>query len=289
MRFREEALLNGWGFVSERWSVFRDISSHKFLQGCPIRHLLPSTTAPRCTMRLLQPRHTWCQFRHVFRRQLTTGPATFAQIRRELLGRQIPAKKEMVTEVRSEQLWQSITGLDVARNKVVYISHAKDNHKLLPQGHHLLYMAPTYHSSLLLPDGNDQTHAPGPPFTRRLWASGSVSFTPDWKTCMLLCRSRLLHCEESIVDVRLKSVPRADETSPSAAIGAGDKIFVDIARRYTMVSEYPPREIMTVINETRTLCFMTPRTADEVKADLEQLGDKLVKGTLVDYLVIFNM
>jgi hydroxyacyl-ACP dehydratase HTD2-like protein with hotdog domain len=46
----------------------------------------------------------------------------------------------------------------------------------IPPGYHLIYFTPANLESSLGPDGTDQTYNAPPPFTRRMWAGGSMQW-----------------------------------------------------------------------------------------------------------------
>ncbi|KAM7195941.1 mesaconyl-C4 hydratase [Naviculisporaceae sp. PSN 640] len=54
-----------------------------------------------------------------------------------------------------------------------------DQGTVIPPCYHLVYFTPSDLESDLGPDGTDQPFAPGPPFTRRMWAGGRVRWNPD--------------------------------------------------------------------------------------------------------------
>lgn len=58
---------------------------------------------------------------------------------------------------------------------------------LLPPGYHLTYFTPTLPTAALSHDGTDGTFNPAPPFTRRMWAGG----------CMTWSRNKLVVGEEA--------------------------------------------------------------------------------------------
>ncbi|KAM3081005.1 prephenate dehydratase [Clarireedia jacksonii] len=97
-------------------------------------------------------------------------------------------------------------------------AQASNDPSRLPQSHHLVYLNPQVPSSELLPDGTDRLHSPGTPFTRRMWAGGSVTFNNLENHQLLLNNTRAV-CIERIVDVTVKGA-------------AGDEsVFVNIERR----------------------------------------------------------
>ncbi|KAM7182675.1 hypothetical protein V8F33_014113 [Rhypophila sp. PSN 637] len=50
---------------------------------------------------------------------------------------------------------------------------------IVPPGYHLVYFTPSDFESDLGCDGTDQPFAPGPPFTRRMWAGGRIQWYPE--------------------------------------------------------------------------------------------------------------
>ena len=49
----------------------------------------------------------------------------------------------------------------------------------IPPGHHLIYFTPSSLPESLGVDGTDTTFSPDPPFTRRMWAGGALTWSPD--------------------------------------------------------------------------------------------------------------
>ncbi|KAL1868431.1 hypothetical protein VTK73DRAFT_3670 [Phialemonium thermophilum] len=96
----------------------------------------------------------------------------------------------------------------------------------MPLGHHTVYFPPQMPASRLSPDGADRDHAPGPPFVRRLWAGGSLVFSPGWEERMRLDGRRAV-CVETVGEPVVKS-----RGGGSRSAGAGDKVLVSVVRRY---------------------------------------------------------
>lgn len=232
------------------------------------------------------------------RRTITTAPGTFANIRYELLARPpkcyydylTPTNSHLLSVTLADQLaplqarrpYPPPTSSDLDHWTLPKVHHRGGDAAAqpLPQGHHLVYFPPTHPSSALLADGTDADHWPGPPFTRRLWAGGSVSFAPHWADQLLLDKRRAA-CVERVEDVRLTwTRPAAaapadgagDDGGSAAFQAAGDKVFVDVVRRYGWVG--PEEDVMggrevvrrvegdPAIVERRTLVFL-PGKADE--------------------------
>ena len=49
----------------------------------------------------------------------------------------------------------------------------------VPPGHHLIYFTPSSLPESLGVDGTETTFSPDPPFTRRMWAGGALTWNPD--------------------------------------------------------------------------------------------------------------
>lgn len=114
----------------------------------------------------------------------------------------------------------------------------------LPQGHHLVYHPIQKPPSQLWPDGADPDHSPGPPFSRRLWAGGELSFRPGWARRLLL-DGRAWCCREELGEVEVKG------------IGTRQKVFVPVWRRYRLGHDTvaAPDEDWDIV-ERRTLVFV---------------------------------
>jgi hydroxyacyl-ACP dehydratase HTD2-like protein with hotdog domain len=95
----------------------------------------------------------------------------------------------------------------------------------LPLGHHLVHFPPQVLSSDILPDGTDKLHWPGPPFTRRLWTGGSLSFNRN-ASFGLHTNNMSAMCKEEITNVWTKG-----------QVG-DEKVFVAIRRRIGGFGEY---------------------------------------------------
>ncbi|KXJ94707.1 hypothetical protein Micbo1qcDRAFT_159969, partial [Microdochium bolleyi] len=121
----------------------------------------------------------------------------------------------------------------------------------MPQGHHLVYFPTPIQPALLEPDGTDPYHSPGGPFTRRVWASGSIDFSRD----KLELDSSPAVCVETIEKVEAKG--GGDET----------KILVHILRRYmpydkTQKSRFNPNDT-NCLTETRVLALMKAKRPEK--------------------------
>lgn len=227
-------------------------------------------------MRLIVPlRATWRQLTP--KRRITTKPATFANIKYELLNRPAWVHLDRLNPGNQILLGVSLNDSlpDEAKIPTRRDGSHWDTHRLL-QGSHLAYCPPHHASSSLLPDGTDADHSPGAPFTRRLWAGGSVVFerNPD----VPLTGDEAV-CTETVTDVRLAGAPPGEEASTGNTPGAGEKIYVDVLRAY----EWGPKRSAgadhpSSIQERRTLCFMTPKTAEEARKDVENPHRRAIRG-----------
>lgn len=135
----------------------------------------------------------------------------------------------------------------------------------MPPGHHLVYFPPQVTISDLLPDGTDILHTPGPPFNRRVWAGGRITFPgPNGHAKNLQFDGQRAVCVEKIDNVDVRG-PKGDE-----------KIFVTIDRRFTLVNENEDEAQIRarvagndreMIVEKRTLCFMPDYTESANQPD----------------------
>ncbi|KAM3521661.1 hypothetical protein MY4038_008949 [Beauveria bassiana] len=144
----------------------------------------------------------------------------------------------------------------------------------LPQGHHLVYFPIQTAPSQLAPDGADMDHSPGTHYSRRLWAGGEVTFrnndTDEEMSSRsghggLVLNSQPWTCTETIGDVRVKDPGHALSSSSSSSTRGGEKVFVDVWRRYAL--GHPANQETNLpwsIEERRTLVFMNP--GDDVEA-----------------------
>ncbi|KAF2218272.1 hypothetical protein BDZ85DRAFT_208437 [Elsinoe ampelina] len=114
----------------------------------------------------------------------------------------------------------------------------------LPIPHHLLYFEPTLPAPQLLPDGTNPAHSPGAPFHRRMWAGGSVTYSP---TAPLLLNGARAVCIEGIRSATVKGLPPQE------------KVFVSIERRLAPL----------LPAETQALAALPPSASDSTIAQIE--------------------
>lgn len=151
----------------------------------------------------------------------------------------------------------------------------------LPQGHHLVYFPPTVPPQGLNPeDGTDNLHSPGPPFVRRLWAGGSLSFNPALRQQLDLSNGRVV-CVEGVRNVTVKGLEE------------DQKVFVDIdrciraldgeedgeaaAERDWLADGADLKERFSIV-ERRTLVFMKKKSPEMASRDALKV-DRVVKRT----------
>lgn len=159
----------------------------------------------------------------------------------------------------------------------------------LPQGHHLVYFPPPTPHSELLPDGTDTLHSPGPPFARRLWAGGSLSFNSDISTNLSLDGSRAA-CVEGIRNVTFKQGAAEDQL----------KVFVQIERRIGLVGAKGDGQVamsdedikqrflpqgehdfgLSAVLERRDLVFMSKKSDAEAKENIDR-AERVIKRTYI--------
>ncbi|KAL8791493.1 MAG: hypothetical protein Q9213_000110 [Squamulea squamosa] len=167
-----------------------------------------------------------------------------SQLKNQLISRKLPELYDDCTKIRSDLL-------DATLHDV--LPHQKKgggkSGKCMPQPYHLIYFPTPTRLSSLYPDGTDAIHAPGPPFTRRMWAGGDITFDDH-----LNFRSTRFRCKESITDVNIKGNEGEEKiyVSIRRRIGFGTS---DLARHCNSISEFEDP-----IVENRKLVFMRDRS-----------------------------
>ncbi|RAL08378.1 uncharacterized protein BO97DRAFT_354162 [Aspergillus homomorphus CBS 101889] len=133
----------------------------------------------------------------------------------------------------------------------------------LPPGHHLVYFPPQVPLSQLLPDGTDILHYPGYPFTRRLWAGGTVRFPA---TRDLLLDGRRAVCIETIRDVLVKGQTGEEKVTVRVERRIGTvqegENYGKIRDRIWKEEEADPGH--SSIIEHRNLVFMREKTPEQL-------------------------
>ncbi|KAF6223366.1 hypothetical protein HO133_000208 [Letharia lupina] len=131
--------------------------------------------------------------------------------------------------------------------------------------HHLVYFPFVPPPYLLLPDGTDSWHSPGPPFTRRLWAGGSMAFVQD-----IQVDGQPFHCNESIADVQI----RGKEGEEKAFVRIERVIFAGLFPGE--LKGQPNRELR--ISEQRSIVFMRDNRPESTPV-VSQSSSKVLKPT----------
>jgi hydroxyacyl-ACP dehydratase HTD2-like protein with hotdog domain len=133
----------------------------------------------------------------------------------------------------------------------------------LPLGHHLVYFGPQSLPSELMPDGTVTDHCPGAPFTRRMWAGGTVRFARRQADAGLRLDRQLAVCVEGVVGEPVIKGAEGEE-----------KVFVELSRKYgyrtveqgdettTLEGLVDEAEASPDIDERRTLVFMREKRDD---------------------------
>ncbi|KAI1755386.1 hypothetical protein F4782DRAFT_403316 [Xylaria castorea] len=229
-------------------------------------------------------------------------------IRAEMLARPPQIHSDMMSSINSHQLTtalseflpeecyanQQISFGELYRPEV--FAHGR---RLVPPGHHFVYFPLQRRGSSLCPDGTDPYHAPrDTPFTRRMWAGGSIQGFRG----LAMGEGHAL-CLERIVDVNVLGSAGAE------------KIFVEVLREYVDLENFkaifglrevtlkpqsdPPEHNLTTtarprdpreydikgITERRTLVFMREPSDEEKKMSLEQEQRIFKAQTKMDYSV----
>ncbi|KFY42033.1 hypothetical protein V495_04688 [Pseudogymnoascus sp. VKM F-4514 (FW-929)] len=139
----------------------------------------------------------------------------------------------------------------------------------LPAGYHLVHFPPP--TVDLLDDGTDDTHFPGKPWVRRMWAGGSIEFSTGHKSKSLIRRPAKLQCVEKITDAVVKGSQE------------NKKVWLDIRRRISLSTANSAKkagltgtEVETemleegAIIERRNLVFMPAKTPAEAIEDVSK-------------------
>jgi hydroxyacyl-ACP dehydratase HTD2-like protein with hotdog domain len=172
----------------------------------------------------------------------------------------------------------------------------RDTEGLLPQGHHLVYFPTLVGDTALLPDGTDQLQWPGLPFTRRLWAGGSIQFNKSASERALkfyngdehvpLPRKRGTEAVsvETIKDVEMKGLPGQEKVYVQIEKRMGYSRFVNQQASASLEQEGlngiqdAERKLwaeeeggngQSLVVEKRTLVFLRPKTVEEANRDIE--------------------
>ena len=231
-----------------------------------LRHAPLSHTAQRCCLRLVHrptsPRYS----------------SNLSHLRDEMVSRRLPYAADYMTPTQTRSLRLTLQSVLPFSSKIIqdqaYRLRYESPSDTLSPTHHLVYFPNVVATSLLLPDGTDSWHSPGPPFTRRMWAGGSMTFFQD-----ILMNGDPYHCSEAIDDVWVKG----DE--------GRENVFVKV-KRTIYAGRYPGelsrarldqriyrRNTGTRMIEDRTLVFMRNRAQDQDQ-DRDQEQDQDQEGSV---------
>ncbi|KAI3344066.1 hypothetical protein F4824DRAFT_442463 [Ustulina deusta] len=223
----------------------------------------------------------------------------FETIRAEMLGRGPRIHLDTMQPTNSDRLTRALADFlpkecyakqQIPERKGVH--RLPHDRPLVPAGHHLMYFTLRPPDSRLCPDGGEAYYSPhGTPFTRRMWAGGSIR---DFRGMVLEPRTAV--CHEQILDVKLQGS------------AGGEKISVEVLREYMTGQDFErrfdeetqkirshddpanprtglplgdtdwdPRQLdLKGITEHRTLVFMREPSLKEKMANLEK-KEKTVK------------
>ncbi|KAL8855206.1 MAG: hypothetical protein Q9221_000112 [Calogaya cf. arnoldii] len=184
---------------------------------------------------------------------------SLSELKNEMTSRKLPDLYDDCSKIRSDLLDATLHDL-----------LPKQGHRIgktrsfMPQAYHLVYFHAATRLSALFPDGTDPLHAPGMPFTRRMWAGGDIAFHDN-----LEFKDRAyFRCNESIKDVEIKG-NEGDE-----------KIFVTIERKVSYLTRRTKGYIrgFDPIVENRNLVFLRERPRPH---DTPASTTKTIKHSLV--------
>jgi hydroxyacyl-ACP dehydratase HTD2-like protein with hotdog domain len=157
----------------------------------------------------------------------STSP-DFEKLKTELLSRRLNYIHDYITPTSSHLLNLSLSDhiptpcqpptFDPSSSSLPASAVFSNLSNKLPQSHHIVYFPPQHPQKLLLPDGTDADHSPGEPFTRRMWAGGSLHFARPSDASLTMSGRRAV-CIEGVRDVTM--VGSKEE----------EKVFVHIERQ----------------------------------------------------------
>ena len=145
---------------------------------------------------------------------------------------------------------------------------------ILPFAYHLVYFNPHIARPFLLPDGTDPAQSPGPPFTRRMWAGGSMTYRHHQQPnhgadSSVRLDSNIYGCVRRFRDIKVRGT-QGDEkifvTMEHAVVG---KALLD---RLTMGEEgWEDGDVYqnAMVREDRTLVFMRERAPGQLPVEQE--------------------
>ncbi|KAI0526575.1 hypothetical protein F5B22DRAFT_641718 [Xylaria bambusicola] len=210
----------------------------------------------------------------------SSSPIDFEAIKAEMLARPVQIHTDSMYATNSRLLTTALADFlpeeCLFELKTPKTSVYLGDTAFVPPGHHLVYFPLELRGSQLCPDGTDPYHSPrGTPFTRRMWAGGSIQ---GFEGLTLDGRGGV--CVERIEDVKVHG-PTGSE-----------KIYVEVLRIYLKQdiltqwqkrasSEFDlPRDLsehgLDGMTERRTLVFMR-ELSDENKLMSMEKKQKVIK------------
>ncbi|KAF2115132.1 hypothetical protein BDV96DRAFT_600264 [Lophiotrema nucula] len=216
----------------------------------------------------------YSQWQRVVRRRYADDaqqPAWFDKLREEMLYRKLPESTESIGEQENMMLSSS---LQQHLPQSYFEPHTAVNKpgvgRLLPLGWHQIHFFNVPRRKQTLPDGSDTLHNPGPPFTRRMWAGGSLHvdvgqyYSPDRG----LRNGETVVCGERISDVQLRGKENEEKLFVTIERKfANRKLFGKAWRGELRAMMDPARaKNEAALVETRTLVFMRDESDEEKRA-----------------------
>lgn len=156
--------------------------------------------------------------------------SSLSHLQEEMISRKLPKIKDYGSATPSRLLRTTL--IDAFGGK----GESPSGILKMVRGYHLIYFPPAATISSLLPDGTDPLHSPGPPFTRRMWAGGDITFHDTIKL-----KGGYMWCRESITNIEIKGKE------------GEEKVFVTIQRNIDC------KKHSASIVENRRLVFMQDR------------------------------
>jgi hydroxyacyl-ACP dehydratase HTD2-like protein with hotdog domain len=153
---------------------------------------------------------------------------------------------------------------------------------------YMAYFPPLIPEHELLGDGTDPLHSPGEPFTRRMWAGGSVVI-PDGRPPTPL-NDQVGYLAEKIVDVKVKGIEGKEkvfvsiERSVYGTKSTDDTPGTDIGNlsRAEFEEKLEGQWVEPQIVERRDIVFMRDKSRAEAAADAAR-PSRVVKGIVMLY------
>lgn len=196
-----------------------------------------------------------------------SDPEWFEKLRNEMLNRPAVSYCENVNLETDAKLAHTLSTFLPAE----WLRRRRPAGSILPLSHSLVWFNTDMPVDELLPDGTDPLQSPGEPWTRRMWAGGSMELNAQkyYHPVLGFKAASDMICSERIHDVQLR--------------GQGDsaKVFVTLHRRFaqwnSLAGPTSPQADFeqqllqadggdALLTEERNLVFFKDRTAEEHEA-----------------------